>query len=588
MASDYLHLIRCQPGLESPIGSELVIGIVADFNLHNFARILERSCRPLHVRCHCAPLAQSLQTLLAHTGEFWETRCDAVIIWTFPELAVPEFHKALNWLPFSLEKLLAQVDEFVSVVEESTDSVPTVILPTWTAPGYVYGLGPLEMQNRLGVINTLMRMNLRVADRLEAGSKITLIDAQPWSGALGPDAFSPRLWYRSKTPFRNEIFDAAARDMAAVLAASRGKARKIVVVDLDNTLWGGEVGDVGWQNLRLGGHDPLGEAFADFQRLLKRLTKRGILLAISSKNEESLALEAIERHPEMILHLDDFAGWRINWDDKAKNIADLLASLNLGIDSAVFIDDSHFERARVREALSDVLVPELPEDQLEYPLFFQTLRCFSTSVLSQEDRSRTAMYVTDRKRLAMKTAAGSLQDWLDGLGLRVRASILQESDIARTLQLFERTNQMNLTTRRLTKAELLVWLQQGERRLWTFEVSDKFGDYGLCGVASIEESDTRMTLRDFLLSCRVLGRGVEETMLAVAAQHAAKLGYGSVYATFVPTAKNVPCEKWLQGRQSVKQQGDIFSFDVAVVSTPPSHVELQVDPNAETPILSFS
>jgi FkbH-like protein len=570
----------------TPINNEILVGVVADFNAQNFARFLERSCRPLRVRCHLAPLGQSLPTLLNHTSEFWETKCDAIILWTFPEQAVPEFNKTLDWMPFSLEELLGQVDEFIAVVEKSTASVPTVILPTWTT--HIHGLGPLEMQNRLGVANTLMRMNLRVADRLEAGSRIILVDAEPWARAAGANAFSPRLWYRSKTPFRNEVFDAASKDVAAVLAASRGLARKIIVLDLDNTLWGGEVGDVGWQNLRLGGHDPVGEAFADFQRSLKRLTKRGILLAISSKNEESLALEAIEKHPEMVLRLDDFAGWRINWEDKAKNIADLLRSLNLGIDSAVFIDDSPFERARVKESLSNVFVPDLPVDPLEYPLFLQALRCFSNSMLSQEDRSRTAMYVADRKRLAMKSTATSLQDWLESLDLKVQADTLQPSDIPRALQLFERTNQMNLSTRRFTKAELLDWLQNKRRSLWTFVISDRFGDYGLCGIASVEEADTRMTLQDFLLSCRVLGRGVEETMLAVAAQHAATLGYSCLHASFVPTTKNAPCERWLQGRKSVTRRGNVFSFDVAVTSAPPSHVQLELPPDAKTSTLSVS
>ena len=264
-----------------PVDNELVIGIVADFNPHNLARLLERNCLPSRTRCHATPFGQSLPTLLTPTSEFWETKCDAVMIWTLPELAVPEFSKALNWSPFSLEDALAQVDEFVSLVERGTASVPMVILPTWTAPAYGHGLGPLEMRNRLGATNTLMRMNLRLADSLESNPRMILLDAQPWSRAAGDNSFSPRLWYRSKTLFQNEVFDAAAKDIAAILAASRGQARKIIVVDLDNTLWGGIVGDLGWENLRLGGHDPIGEAFVDFQRALKRLTKRGILLAIS-------------------------------------------------------------------------------------------------------------------------------------------------------------------------------------------------------------------------------------------------------------------------------------------------------------------
>jgi FkbH-like protein len=404
--------------------------------------------------------------------------------------------------------------------------------------------------------------------------------------ASGADTFCPRLWYRSKTPFKTEGFDAASKDIAAVVSGWRGQARKIIIVDLDNTLWGGVVGDVGWENLRLGGHDPIGEAFVDFQRALQRLTKRGILLAISSKNEESIALDAIERHPEMVLRHDDFVGWRINWEDKVENIADLLGSLNLGMDSVVFIDDSRFERARVRECLPDIFVPELPEDPLAFPFFLQKLRCFDTPILSREDRSRTEMYVADRKRVTMRSSASSLQDWLEGLELKIGVADLEDSEMLRALQLFQRTNQMNLSTRRLSKGELLDWIQERHRRLWTFTVFDRFGDYGLCGITSVEEADGQMRLRDFLLSCRVFARGIEEAMLAIAARHAAERGFDCIHAELFPTAKNAPCEKWLQARPSAKRQGNVFIFDVDAVSTPPPHVKLQIGPNGKTSTLA--
>src|SRR5262249_22447003 len=162
-------------------------------------------------------------------------------------------------------------------------------------------------------------------------------------------SFSPRLWYLGKIPYANEVFKEAARDVKSALRGLAGKARKLVIVDLDETLWGGIVGEDGWEHIKLGGHDPASEALADFQRELKALTRRGILLGIVSKNEEAVALAAIDKHPEMVLRRSDFTGWRINWGDKAANIVDLVNELNLGIDSVVFIDDNPSERARVRE-----------------------------------------------------------------------------------------------------------------------------------------------------------------------------------------------------------------------------------------------
>ena len=202
----------------------------------------------------------------------------------------------------------------------------------------------------------------------------------------------------------------AAADIRAAFVGLRGAAKKLLVLDLDDTLWGGIVGDAGWENLRLGGHDPQGESFADFQRAIKNLKRRGVVLALVSKNEESVALEAIRNHPEMVLKEDDFVGWRINWTDKARNIAELATELNLGLQSVVFIDDNPVERARVREALPEVFVPEWPEDKLLYASAFGQLRCFdappSVERISSERgcTRKSASATTSRRRSARSTS----------------------------------------------------------------------------------------------------------------------------------------------------------------------------------------
>jgi len=181
-----------------------------------------------------------------------------------------------------------------------------------------------------------------------------------------------------KLAFGNEVFKEAVKHVKSSLRGIRGKARKIVILDLDDTLWGGIVGDLGWRDLNLGGHDPVGEAFVDFQKTLKSLLNRGIILGIVSKNEESVALDALQNHPEMVLRPDDFAGWKINWSDKAMNIVELVAELNLGLDAVVFIDDNPVERACVKETLPDVLVPEWPEDRMLYKKALLDLDCFNS------------------------------------------------------------------------------------------------------------------------------------------------------------------------------------------------------------------
>jgi FkbH-like protein len=344
---------------------------------------------------------------------------------------------------------------------------------------------------------------------------------------------------------------------------------------LDDTLWGGIVGDVGWENLVLGGHHHLGEAYADFQQALKSMKNRGILLAIVSKNEEQVALEAIRKHPEMVLKLEDFAGWRINWQDKAQNVLDLITELNLGPQSALFIDDNPVERARVKESLPEVLVPDWPQDPLLYPAALLSLRCFEMPSVSREDLVRTSMYLSENKRRALKQTVSSLEEWLTRLAIRVQVEELHPANLQRATQLLNKTNQMNLSTRRLSEAELMAWSEQKHCRLWTLRVSDKFGDAGLAGIVSLEIQDHNAQIVDFILSCRVMGRKIEEAMLATAIHYAQARGVEDVSARYIPTSKNKPCLDFFKSlAPQFQQQGESFIQDGKKPFPVPDHIEL--------------
>jgi FkbH-like protein len=546
------------------------IGLLADFNTQNLSILLQKN-PAAGVVCTGADYGQTLRLLLDAGDPFWAEALDALVLWTLPQLAAPGFQKILSFEEVPLAGLWREVDAFCALVKKIPANVRTIFIPSWVMPGGERGLGPMNLAHNLGPANVLMQMNLRLAEQFAADPRVVLLDASPWQSGAG--ALSPKLWYLSKTPFANAVFQEAAGDIIAALEGIHGRAKKVVVLDLDNTLWGGILGDDGWEQLRLGGHDAVGEALVDFQKGLKRLTQRGVLLAIASKNEEATALNAIRSHPEMILKLEDFAAWKINWNDKAANIAELMSGLNLGLDSAVFLDDSAFERARVQEALPQVLVPELPADPMLYPSFLARLKCFDNPFISREDRARTTMYVADRQRTSLQSEFGSLDEWLQALGLRVIAEPLTAANLERAAQLFNKTNQMNLSTRRLTAAELLAWAGTEGHHLWTFRVADKFGDYGLCGIGSLVQQDSHAQLVDFLLSCRVMGRGVEETMMCLIAQKARSLGGGELRAEYVPTAKNQPVEKWLSGHPKLKKEGATFRGSLENGFEFPKHVQ---------------
>ena len=558
--------------------------LIADFTIDELGHHLQEDLEAPGVAADIAPFGQIVQALLQPPSE----GRDFAVVWTRPDTAIPSFSRLSAFEAVDMKTLLAEVDAFCDLIVKGASAYRFVFVPTWTLPPYVRGLGLLDGQE-MGAMHALAAMNLRLMDRLAravgGAENVHVLNAQRWTESAGKAAHSPKLWYLGKVPFHGDVFVEAARDLKAALRALTGGARKLLVLDLDDTMWGGIVGDAGWENLRLGGHDALGESFVDFQRAVKALTRRGVVLGIVSKNEESTALEAIRSHPEMVLREGDFVGWRINWRDKAQNIVDLAADLNLGLQSVVFIDDNPVERARVRDMLPEVLVPEWPEDKLLYKSALLGLRCFDTPSLSKEDAERTQLYAAEKQRDRLQQQVGSIDEWLKSLQMKVLVEPLGPKNLQRAAQLLNKTNQMNASTRRLTEAELLAWTQGGHgeqlegrksRHLFTLTVRDKFGDAGLTGIVSLEVDGKRGTIVDFVLSCRVMGRKVENTMLHLVVSRARSLGVTEVEATVLTTAKNKPCLGFFKDSGFVDRGEQRFTWDATEAYALPAAIELEV------------
>ena len=511
---------------------------VSDFNLNNFNALLAFDEESPRVEAVPTPFGQLYQTL---AGAPPEPAADVAFVWTQPQAALVSFERALGGEAVSSAALEEEVDAFCDGLLALRQHVRALIVASWTLPPAQRGMGTLDLRCGRGLSRLLLEANLRLCRRLESDPQIFVLNAQRWTEQAAPRSWSERLWYGAKCPFENDVFKFAVADVKAALNGLAGRARKLLILDLDDTLWEGIVGEVGWSRLVLGGHDPRGEALVDFQRALKALTRRGILLGVVSKNDEAVALEAIDQHPEMILRRDDLAGWRINWRDKAANVAELAADLNLGLQSVVFIDDNPVERARVREALPEVFVPEWPADKRRYPQALASLRCFDIAAVTMEDSRRTALYAEERERRQLRAAVTTLDDWLGSLETVVALERLNDGNLPRAAQLLNKTNQMNMRTRRLTEAELAEFDRTPGSEVWTVRLSDRFGDLGLVGIVSLACGNGEAEVVDFLLSCRAMGRKVEETMLALAAERARSLGASRVRADYLETPKNRPC-----------------------------------------------
>jgi FkbH-like protein len=555
--------------------------VIADFTADSLGAVLARDDDGPAV--HVEALSNNpVIPVLADAGRRFRG-LDFVVAWTRPEAVVPSFAAVLRFEEASDRQLLEETDAYADLLMKAAEEVRSMLVPTWAVRHSVRGLGLMDMTHPRGVGRALDLINARLAERLRDAAGVHLLDSRRWFALAGPAAHDPRLWYMAKVPYGPAVFQAAAQDVRSALRAVHGQARKLIVLDLDDTLWGGILGEVGLHGLRLGGHDPVGEAHVDFQRGLKALTRRGVILGIASKNDEDAALRAMAEHPEMVLGLDDFAGWRINWSDKARNIADLVESLSLGLDAVVFLDDNPAERGRVREALPGVLVPDWPPNPLLFASALEALPWFDTAQWNQEDSERARLYSVDRQRAELKGTLDSVDAWLDTLDIRIRVEALSPANRQRATQLLNKTNQMNLSTRRLTEAELAAWAGEEGNMFWAFRMADRFSDSGVTGLLGVTaEPDGRLRIVDWVLSCRVMGRRMEESMLHVAAEHGRMIGAREMIAEYLPTDRNAPCLEFWRARSgfAAEEGGRAFVWNLAAAYPLPPAVSLAMEVTA--------
>jgi FkbH-like protein len=556
--------------------------LISDFNTSNLSALLNNDSTSPAIEFLSAPFGQVTPILINAMDAAWRG-VDYALVWTRPDAVIPAFRNFMSFVSFDRAKVFSEVDAFCESLIRAAERTKLMLVASWELPPYHAGHGMLDFNAEAGVSRLVLEMNLRLMQRLDGHPGVIVLNSRKWLQLAGDQAFNARLWYLGKIPFGNPVFKNAAADIKAALRGAAGLTRKLLVLDLDDTLWDGIIGDVGWQGINLGGPDPVGEALVDFQRELKVLSRRGVLLGIVSKNEEATALSALREHPEMVLRPGDFSGWRINWSDKAQNLVELANNLNLGLDSVVYVDDSPAERHRVREALPQVFVPEWPQDKRLYPAALLALDCFDLGTVTPEDRHRAQMYANENQRAAFKLEAGSLQTWLESLDTHVLIEELSEVNRARAVQLFNKTNQMNLSTRRLTETELLAWLASEGRTLWTFRVNDRFGDSGLVAILSLELRGKQATLIDFVLSCRVMGRQIEETMLHVATQFSRSHSADELVAVYKPTPRNKPCLDFFRRSGFDETEKHSFWWDLSRDYRAPSHIRITGMPQQPVP-----
>jgi FkbH-like protein len=390
------------------------------------------------------------------------------------------------------------------------------------------------------VPDVLFYWNEALKSRIDKHSNVHLLDVNESIFRRGKaTVFSDKMWYMGKIPYSNEGCRIVADSIISTLSLLNRTPKKVLVLDMDNTLWGGVLGELGVDGIALSDNH-IGAIYKKVQQLIKAIKNTGIVLAIVSKNNESDVQEVWDNHPYMFLRKENFASLRINWEDKVDNIQSIAKELNLGTDSFVFIDDMAQERDNIRMRLPDVVVPDFPDKIEDYPLFIENIynSYFKRTRLLSEDREKTRQYAENALRVEVSKNL-SFEDFLKTLDLRVERLVLDDAKLDRIAQLHGKTNQFNLTTKRYTRKDIDRLLNENHE-IYAFNVKDRFGDYGLVAVAIVDLGKDEIV--SFLMSCRVMGKLIENYVINEIERDLLEKGHSVLHARYIRTAKNAPVE----------------------------------------------
>ncbi len=414
-----------------------------------------------------------------------------------------------------------------------------VVLNTFDLPPFPSD-GVLDSQKSISQAEALRTLNREIVHVCSEHHGVYVFDydaAVARFGRLG--WYDEAKWLSIRMPFSANALPHLATEYMRVLLPLARRVCKALVLDLDNTLWGGIVGEDGPDGIKLGPDYP-GNAFVEFQRALLDLRQRGVILAVCSKNNPADALEVLSRHPAMLLRPDHFAATRINWTNKTQNLREIAAELNIDTSALAFVDDDPKERGEIRALMPEVCVIDLPADPAGYVFALRNAPVFERLEVSAEDKLRGAHYLAEQKRVEFRTNSASLEDYYRSLGIQVEIREVGAAAVARVAQLTQKTNQFNLTTKRYGEQQIAGFAAEQGCKVYALSASDRLGEYGLVGVAIVSQQADTCELDSFLMSCRAMGRGIETAFLSHIADDCARRGARSLQGWFLPTAKNAP------------------------------------------------
>ena len=562
------------------LGKKIRIAFLASSTINGFEETMRVKCFQKGIDCitYVADYNQYNQEILNQDSELYKFKPDITfLILDTRHILGEHFFSLYSTSSLNDRKEIVytkhkEIQNICRIFHENFDS--KLVVTSLQIPSYSpYGISEGE---NYGLKDIIYKINHELFDEFQqpASPKVFIYDFNEFVSKFGENnIFNYKQFFSGDIKISTEYIPKFINELMGYVYAVSGITKKCIVLDLDNTLWGGVIGEDGFDNIKLG-DNPVGRSFVEFQKRLLALNKRGIVLAINSKNNFDDAIKVIQKHPNMILRENNFACVKINWDDKVENLQKIAEELNIGLDSLVFFDDDPINQEYVRESLPEVLVVEIPKDSSQYSQIITEMKDFDVLKITDEDTKRSGMYLGQKKRKELQSKVGNFNEFLKQMNIEVNVKKADSFSIPRISQLTLKTNQFNLTTKRYQEEEVSKFSSSDDKIVECVQVSDKFGDNGITGTYIIEKKNNEEWIIDtFLLSCRIMGRGVEEIMMNQIIENAKLAGIKRIKGEFVPTAKNKPAENFYQNL-GFQKENTFWVFNTDNTIKKPEHIKV--------------
>ena len=576
--SEYMSLSKNIDKLK--LEKKLKISILSSFTLNGLEETLHVMCSELGIKSqsYVSGYNQYNQELLNPKSNFYDFSPDI----TFLILDIRNFLGDIFRFPYNLSdqdrkntvnEKMEQLKKLINIFEENSKS--KLIISNFNIPSYSPN-GIIETKSEFGFHEMINEINKSLHHFCKKKNSVYVYDFNNFISKYGEkNVFDYRQFYLGDIQITYNFIPILAYNLMSYVKPLLGKNRKCIVLDLDNTLWGGVVGEDGFDGIELG-HTPRGKAFVEFQKELLSLWNQGIILAINSKNNFDDAINVIREHPDMILKEKHFASLQINWNDKAHNMQEISNEINIGLDSIVFFDDDKLNQERIKQEFPEILTINVVNDPSDFVPILKEINDFNVLHRTIEDTKRGEMYAQQRERKTLEKSVSNIDDFLKQLDIKVQIKKSNKFLIPRISQLTLKTNQFNLTTKRYQEEDIKKLSNNENFEVGCAQVLDKFGDNGITGVYIVEKNKDFWLIDTFLLSCRIMGRGIESAILTEIIKKAKVNGIKEIRANFVPTSKNKPSENFLSdfGFQKHDEQ---WIYDLNNEITKINHLEVEIE-----------